>query len=360
MNVSFMFDNRLAVTEDIIVGQEDKASLDPITVDGIAVDSFEDAFKRVRDGSTIVINKNTVMNNYIQIYKYDNVTIQLNKASLTCNQPIYCWNKTLNVVGEGTIKASDMDNGYLFIMSNIYDDWNPILNIDGKIRAIANAAVFTNSKTKNATINIGKDVVLDGFWYGFSTNGTSTGTKLNFSGTAITRAEAADEPNGIYLAGDGEYFLGGNSKVESFLPVEIRAGKLTIEGGEYISTGEGEATQKKNGNGSTGQNICISVAEHSTKLPIEVKILGGKFKANGAAFMEGDPNETGVATENTTIGIYGGVFSAKEAVKTLTPESDCKNFIYGGKFSNLDNEDYIAEGYKAEKAHNGTVEVIAE
>ena len=90
MNVSFMFDNRLAVTEDIIVGQEDKASLDPITVDGIAVDSFEDAFKRVRDGSTIVINKNTVMNNYIQTYMYDNVTIQLNKASLTCNQPIYC------------------------------------------------------------------------------------------------------------------------------------------------------------------------------------------------------------------------------------------------------------------------------
>lgn len=360
MNVSFMFDNRLAVTEDVIVGQEDKASLDPITVDGIAVDSFEDAFKRVRDGSTIVINKNTVMNNYIQTYMYDNVTIQLNKASLTCNQPIYCWNKTLNVVGEGTIKASDMDNDYLFIMSNIYDDWNPILNIDGKIRVIANAAVFTNSKTKNATINIGKDVVLDGFWYGFSTNGTSTGTKLNFNGTAITRAEAADEPNGIYLAGDGEYFLGGNSKVESFLPVEIRAGKLTIEGGEYISTGEGEATQKKNGNGSTGQNICISVAEHSTKLPIEVKILDGKFKANGAAFMEGDPNETGVATENTTIGIYGGVFSAKEAVKTLTPESDCKNFIYGGKFSNLENEDYIAKGYKAEKAHNGTVEVIAE
>ena len=47
MNVNFMFDNRLAVTEDIIVGQEDKASLDPITVDGIAVDSFEDAFTRM-------------------------------------------------------------------------------------------------------------------------------------------------------------------------------------------------------------------------------------------------------------------------------------------------------------------------
>ena len=127
-----------------------------------------------------------------------------------------------------------------------------------------------------------------------------------------------------------------------------------------VSTGEGEATQKKNGNGSTGQNICISVAEHSTKLPIEVKILNGKFKANGAAFMEGDPNGTGVATENTTIGIYGGTFSAKEAVKTLTPDTDCKNFIYGGKFSNLENEDYIAKGYKAEVAYNGTVEVIAE
>lgn len=360
MKVIVNFDNRLGIKEEAIIGQEDKLGLDPITVDGIAVDSFEDAFKRVQDGSTIVINKNTVMNNYIQTYKHDNVTIQLNRASLTCNQPIYCWNKTLNVVGEGTIKASDMDNGDVFIMSNIYDDWNPILNIDGKIRVIGNAAIFTNSKTKNNTINIGKDVVLDGFWYGFASNGTSTGTKFNFNGTAITRAEAADEPNGLYFAGEGEYFLGGNSKVESFLPVEIRAGKLTIEGGEYISTGEGEGTQHKNGNGSTGVNLCISVAEHSTKLPIEVKILGGKFKANGAAFMEGDPNSTGVATENTTIGIYGGVFSAKEAVKTLTPESDCKNFIYGGKFSNLENTDYIAKGYKAEVAYNGTVEVVAE
>jgi hypothetical protein len=360
MKVIINFDNRLGIKEEAIIGQEDKLGLDPITVDGIAVDSFEDAFKRVQDGSTIVINKNTVMSNYIQTYRNDNVTIQLNNASLTCNQPIYCWNKTLNITGEGTIKASDMDNGDVFIMSNIYDSWNPILNIDGKIRVIGNTCIFTNGKTKNNTINIGKDVVLDGFWYGFASNGTSTGTKLNFNGTAITRAEAADEPNGIYLAGDGEYFLGGNSKVESFLPVEIRAGKLTIEGGEYVSTGEGEATQKKNGNGSTGQNICISVAEHSTKLPIEVKILGGKFKANGAAFMEGDPNATGVATENTTIGIYGGIFSAKEAVKTLTPDSDCKNFIYGGKFSNLENEDYIAKGYKAEVAYNGTVEVVAE
>ena len=360
MKVIINFDNRLGIKEEAIIGQEDKLGLDPITIDGIAVDSFEDAFKRVQDGSTIVINKNTVMSNYIQTYRNDNVTIQLNNASLTCNQPIYCWNKTLNITGEGTIKASDMDNGDVFIMSNIYDSWNPILNIDGKIRVIGNTCIFTNGKTKNNTINIGKDVVLDGFWYGFASIGTSTGTKLNFNGTAITRAEAADEPNGIYLAGDGEYFLGGNSKVESYLPVEIRAGKLTIEGGEYVSTGEGEATQKKNGNGSTGQNICISVAEHSTKLPIEVKILGGKFKANGAAFMEGDPNATGVATENTTIGIYGGIFSAKEAVKTLTPDSDCKNFIYGGKFSNLENEDYIAKGYKAEVAYNGTVEVIAE
>ena len=360
MKVIINFDNRLGIKEEAIIGQEDKLGLDPITIDGIAVDSFEDAFKRVQDGSTIVINKNTVMSNYIQTYRNDNVTIQLNNASLTCNQPIYCWNKTLNITGEGTIKASDMDNGDVFIMSNIYDSWNPILNIDGKIRVIGNTCIFTNGKTKNNTINIGKDVVLYGFWYGFASNGTSTGTKLNFNGTAITRAEAADEPNGIYLAGDGEYFLGGNSKVESYLPVEIRAGKLTIEGGEYVSTGEGEAPQKKNGNGSTGQNICISVAEHSTKLPIEVKILGGKFKANGAAFMEGDPNATGVATENTTIGIYGGIFSAKEAVKTLTPDSDCKNFIYGGKFSNLENEDYIAKGYKAEVAYNGTVEVIAE
>ena len=114
-----------------------------------------------------------------------------------------------------------------------------------------------------------------------------------------------------------------------------------------------------NGNGSTGQNICISVAEHSTKLPISVTILGGKFKANGAAFMEGDPNKTGVATENTSIVISGGSFAATEAVKTLTPDSDCKEFVYGGKFSNLD-ESFFAKGYKAEVAYNGTVEVVKE
>ena len=89
-------------------------------------------------------------------------------------------------------------------------------------------------------------------------------------------------------------------------------------------------------------------------------VIGGKFKAKGAAFMEGDPNNTGVATENTSISITGGIFSGKEAIKTLNPESDCKNFIYGGKFSNLENEDYIAKGYKAEVAYNGTVEVVKE
>ena len=359
MNVSFMFDNRLGVKEDVLIGQEEKAGLDAVVIDGIAVDSFDDALKRVQEGSVITINKNSIMNNDYQVYRH-NFTIELNKATLVCNQSFYMFNKSLTITGEGTIRTADIDNNTPFIMCNTYDDWAVEINIDGKITVMGDACIFTNNNSKNATMNIGKDVVFDSYWYGIATNGTSTNSVVNFNGTSITRAPADGEPLGFYFAGDGIYTFNGNSKVVSTTGIEIRAGELIINGGEYISDGDGDPIMHANGSGSTGVNICISVAEHTTKLPIAVTINGGVFKAKGAAFMEGDPNNTGVATENTTIAIYGGIFSGKEAIKTLNPESDCKNFIYGGKFSNLENEDYIAKGYKAEKAYNGTTEVIKE
>ena len=42
MKVIVNFDNRLGIKEEAIIGQEDKLGLDPITVDGFAVDSFDD------------------------------------------------------------------------------------------------------------------------------------------------------------------------------------------------------------------------------------------------------------------------------------------------------------------------------
>ena len=67
MNVSFMFDNRLGVKEDVLIGQEEKAGLDAVVIDGIAVDSFDDALKRVQEGSVITVNKNSIMNKYYHV-----------------------------------------------------------------------------------------------------------------------------------------------------------------------------------------------------------------------------------------------------------------------------------------------------
>lgn len=127
--------------------------------------------------------------------------------------------------------------------------------------------------------------------------------------------------------------------------IEIRAGKLTITGGTIIG-GNDPYVIKKNTNGSSTENVAISVVQHTTKLPIEVNILGGTIKAN-LPFVETNPLENPQQDiDKITIKIGEDdatnppVFiAANDDISILSQDFD--KFVYGGRFTHS-VEQYVA------------------
>ena len=60
----------------------------------------------------------------------------------------------------------------------------------------------------------------------------------------------------------------------------------------------------------------------------------------------------------TTISVNSGAFLGE--IKTLNKDADCKGFLKGGRYSELPDEAYIADGYKAVETSRGTYDIVKE
>lgn len=113
--------------------------------------------------------------------------------------------------------------------------------------------------------------------YGVYINGTNTITegnipKITLKGNITLKDVIGDGSGcGIYAAGYADFALNNTIISAPESAIEIRAGKMSIEGGKYTSTAE-EYFVKANGNGTTTTGAAIAVAQHTTKLPISLTI----------------------------------------------------------------------------------------
>ena len=278
-----------------------------------------------------------------------NITIDLNGNDLSLKQ-FFVDGGTLSLEGEGNV---DLTSDFAFRLNGTSDDVQ-----------------------EYSVINVGKDVVINSNYplsdgaYVFAhasktVNGVKTfddvnGVKVNFNGTINsnvpnfaafyvngTYKQTADEFNigpdavinsetGIYAAGDATWNISGtiNSDITG---IEIRAGKLNITGGKitatYIPT-EAEA----NGNGATTKGAAVAIAQHTTKLPIEVNISGGEFTAFTDVYQSNPQNNSQEYINLVKLNITGGTFktlsvSNGDPVPTRNVYSEnLKNFISGGTF----------------------------
>lgn len=83
----------------------------------------------------------------------------------------------------------------------------------------------------------------------------------------------------VYHPQNGNIIVKGGSFKGNDSAIEIRAGKMTIDGGTFTANAT-EYSCTANGNGTTTIGASIAVAQHNTKLPIDVVI-------NGASILKG-------------------------------------------------------------------------
>lgn len=217
-------------------------------------------------------------------------------------------------------------------------------------------------------VNIGKDITLRG-WTGVfidQDNGLCYGVKVkcsakiektesfekDASGIYINGSIKATEGNvpvvnldgcrinvksaGIYAAGFAKWNLKNCDISAENAAVEIRAGEMVIDGGNYEATAD-PLTVTPNGNGATVEGAAIGVSQHTTNLPTSVTIKKGTFRGAYSIWEKDVQDE--VARNVITLSVENGTFNGS------VYSQNNASFIKGGTFSDAPAQDYLAEGY---------------
>ncbi len=316
------------------------------------------------DGAPVTLYDDVTLSEALTIDKA--VTINLNgktvsasttAANITANATIK--NGTIDYVGETSVNGLVVTNNATLTLEGVTVDYegsgqavrlgkggtpennggNAVIT-DSEIKGgVAGVAMFgTAEGAANKTILTATDSTITGsVYYGIATNGIFYNNDITLSGTTVKGTST-----GMYLPGSGETTITGGA-VKGATGIEIRAGKLTIDGATVTATGAYEEPVP-NGSGTTVEGVAIAVSQHTTERPIEVTVKGGNFNAtgdNGKAFLEIDTvkDEEGETTpsEGVTIAISGGNFTAPVESKNKT------EFVSGGTFTEVLDSTYLDE-----------------
>ena len=174
---------------------------------------------------------------------------------------------------------------------------------------------------------------------GITVNGLITDTavqnKLLVDGATINAVN-----HGIYQAGNATTSV-NNSTITGSTGIEVRAGN--IETNNSSITGNGEFSCVNNPNGTTTTGVGIAIAQHTTTLPIDVKISGGTISGTYSVYEANPQKNSTDAISTVEISISGGSFEGNVYSEDIT------DFITGGNFSSsLKGTDYLADSLKAE------------
>ena len=224
-----------------------------------------------------------------------------------------------------------------------------------KINSETAYAVASFAKNANVVMDINKSE-MSGAYGAFYHNGTASGLTLSVTETTMS----SENGDGMYLAGDAVTTL-SNCTITGATGVEIRAGKLTVNGGSITGTAT-PIGAAPNGNGSTVTGAGIAVSQHTTMLPLTVTVNGSNVKGYSAFYqvdtlaeMEdnaGNKQFTGEqvaeAVAKITLSVNGGVYTATGEDGKAVYSENKTGFVSGGTFSNSVNPTYLADGLKYE------------
>lgn len=302
--------------------------------------------------TTITMLKDVNLPNYITVNNGKDITLDLNKHNIifTGYSVFRVKGANFHVTGEGTI-FENRKNGFAPIIAGgskedianyttITIDKDVILKGD-----YAGIFVDTDNGGKNSYNNYGLIINMNGSIdltaitdgvsaYGIYVQGlnkVTTGNvmQINLDGARIKTGEEA-----IYAAGYAKWNLKDCTFTAENAAIELRAGEMTIDGGNYTATAT-EFKCEANGNGSTTQGAALAIAQHTTKKDITVNIKDGTF-VGVKALNESNPQENDPSPQ-VNLSISNGKFKGEVTTADVT------KFISGGYFT-TDPSAYCVDG----------------
>lgn len=312
--------------------------------------SLSDAFQNADDGATITVMNDASVSDRIIVSNGKSITLDLNghDVSFDSNKHIQIRYGNLNIVGKGCIYEKHPNLSPIILYGSATDQANySVVTVGKNVTLKGWAGLFIDNNTAG---NYGIVANVYGTLQGQKDTSGAGGTALYVNGSiihttgnvpkitldgAVLNNEAGA---GMYLAGNADTTMKNctvTSSSEGSAGIEIRAGKLDITSC-VITGGFGTFTASPNGNGSTSGNVALAIAQHTTKLPIEVTIHDGTLKGGAAVVQDNPQNNDDEAISKVKLNIENGFYQG-----TVTSQN-LKNFISGGEYTQPVPDEYIS------------------
>lgn len=180
---------------------------------------------------------------------------------------------------------------------------------------------------------------LNGYYYGITGNGNRHNTSICIR-SGVVSSSCKNDGHAIYHPQNGELVIDGGEFIGYNSAVELRGGEMTVYDGYFQSMHEGETVAMQNGSGTSIIGAAIAVSPHNASSKVKLTISGGRFEGKTNHALYEAYTNTDAEISNAILSVSGGAFLGK-----VYSES-CKNFIYGGSYSDNSYMQYLAAGAK--------------
>ena len=294
--------------------------------------SLASAVAAATNGQTITLLKDTALTSSISIEK--NITLDLGGKTLSRDGGML-----LDIYGDVTIQ-----NGTVAMTNTTRSGADIWVNQTAKLTVEKSATISAPSNSfaiayyqdctaaevtlKGTLTGEGSGITVNGNIKDKDSSNQNTSNTLILDGTTINV-----KGHGVYQAGYATTtFTENASTITGSTGIEVRAGNLTVTNSTI--TGNGTFKCAGNGDGTTTDGVGIAIAQHTTKLPINVTISGGTISGKYAVYESNPQNNDSI--DQVNLSITGGNFNGSTAA---VYSQDVKNFISGGLFT-TDPSDY--------------------
>lgn len=297
-------------------------------VDGVVYATLMDAFNAVESiGEVKLIND--IKLNELTVLPIDvEITLNLNNHSIFASETVQINGCLLAVPNGSTLIINGCGNIY----ASAPDGSNKVY---GAIQVVSKDT-YDPSKTAKLIINNGN---ISGYYYGIVGNGNRGNSEVIINGGRLF----ATSPDGVAIYNpqpDSKVTINGGF-IEGASCIEMRAGDLTVNGG-FLTSLTAPTKVDANGSGTTTTGSAIAIAQHSTKLPINVVINSGIIKGYHALHQANPQKNEEEAVALVNMSVNKGTFIAINGGSIPVYSENKEKFVVDGTFVPAIDEKYMA------------------
>lgn len=264
------------------------------------------------------------------------VTLDMNGHNIYgAAQKVFWLNEGSLTVDNGLIdvKGASGGSGFAFRIEPLSQDKVATLKLGSGLSVISHtyAPVFlvpqnkTDDKVLNAFLVTEADITSKCNYAAIQGNGTKHGTSITINGGKISGLLTA-----VYHPQYGEMTVNGG-EIEGGTAIEMRAGKLVVNGGTMIGNGD-PFESNPNGNGATTLGAAVAAVQHTTILDLSVEINGGTLQGIKAFYQANLQNNGKEELERISItlgksAVYDGETVVDSAEATIEDDQSKRYYM---------------------------------